>query len=225
MSLAPIAANQRRSEVQLAKQFERERPAILGALLDIVAHGLKQLPQAHVPDLPRLADFALLGTAIEEAFTAAGAFLAAFNCSQAVATDATVEANPVVVAIAAFMEDRDSWDGTTAQLWRELQTRDQSEARPTETKLWPRDPGSFGVALTKGMATLRKIGIEALRDRATSRQRTRMLHLRRINQEEQSSQEPQAARTSDRSDRSDRSDVQESERAVAKIIPLPGGRH
>ena len=35
--------------------------------------------------------------------------------------------NPVAAAIAA-------WDGTTTQLWRELQARDQTEARPTETK-------------------------------------------------------------------------------------------
>jgi hypothetical protein len=223
MNLAPVAANARRSKEQLTKQFERERPAILGALLDIVAHGLKQLPQTHVRDLPRLADFALLGVAIEEAFTTAGAFLAAFHSSQAIATDTVVEADPVTTAIAAFMENRDAWHGTTALLWHELQARDQSEARPTETKLWPHDPISFGIALTQGIATLRKIGIEVIRDRATSRSRTRMVHLRRIDQEEQSPEQSEEARASDRLDRSDRSDgsePQESDRAVAKIVPL-----
>jgi hypothetical protein len=43
-------------------------------VLDIIAHGLKQLPHVTVPDPPRLIDFALWGTAIEQAFGAAGSF-------------------------------------------------------------------------------------------------------------------------------------------------------
>ena len=134
MNLSPVARGQRRSEKQFWRDFERARPAIFGALLDVVAHGLKQLPNTYVPDLPRLADFALWGVAIEGAFAPTGSFLRAFTASQAVAVDATVEASPVATAIAAFMEDRSSWDGSTTQLWRKLQTRDQAEARPTETK-------------------------------------------------------------------------------------------
>jgi hypothetical protein len=40
---------QRRSEARLWKEFERERPAIFGALLDIIAHGLKQLQNTASP--------------------------------------------------------------------------------------------------------------------------------------------------------------------------------
>jgi hypothetical protein len=128
-----------------------ERPAIFGALLDVIAHGLRQLPHVTVPDPPRLIDLALLGTAIEQAFAPAGSFLRAFTASQAAATDATVEVSPVATAIAAFMEDRGGWDGTTTELWRQLQARDQTEARPTEMKGWPKDPISFGIALTKAV--------------------------------------------------------------------------
>jgi hypothetical protein len=49
---------QRRSEARLWKEFERKRPAIFGALLDIIALGLKQLPHVTVPDPPRLIDTA-----------------------------------------------------------------------------------------------------------------------------------------------------------------------
>ena len=114
--------------------------------------------------------------------------------------------NPVAAAIAA-------WDGTTTQLWRELQARDQTEARPTETKGWPKDPVSFGIALAKTLPTLRKIGVEATRDRLKSRKRTPMLHLRRIEQEEQ----PQHWAP----EGSERSEGLASNRALAKIIPFP----
>ena len=108
MNLSHVAARQRRSEARLWKDFEQSRPAIFGALLDIVAHGLKQRPHTHVPDLPRLADFALWGAAIEGAFAPAGSFLAALGASQTTATDAVIEVSPVAAAIAAFMEDRDT---------------------------------------------------------------------------------------------------------------------
>jgi hypothetical protein len=219
MNLSHVAARQRRSEARLWKDFEQARPAIFGALLDIVAHGLKQRPHTHVPDLPRLADFALWGAAIEGAFASAGSFLAAFGASQTTATDAVIEVSPVAAAIAAFMEDRDTWDGTTTQLWRELQARDQAEARPTETKGWPKDPVSFGIVLAKTIPTLRKVGVEVTKDRATDRKRTPMLHLRRIEQKEQPQQQRQAASTAERSEASE---GLASNRALAtKIIPFP----
>jgi hypothetical protein len=37
-------------------RLEAERPPILGALLDAVAHGLERLPQTRLEKLPRMAD-------------------------------------------------------------------------------------------------------------------------------------------------------------------------
>ena len=68
LTLAPIAEQQRRSEAELWSEFERARPAILGALLDAVAHGLRTLPRVRLERLPRMADFAIWATACETAF-------------------------------------------------------------------------------------------------------------------------------------------------------------
>jgi hypothetical protein len=44
LTLPPISDAQRRPEVELWSEFEHARPGILGALLDIVAHGCNTLP-------------------------------------------------------------------------------------------------------------------------------------------------------------------------------------
>jgi hypothetical protein len=170
-----------------------------------------------VPDPPRLFDFVLWGTAIEQAFGAPGSFLAAFAACQTTALDSVIELNPVAAAIAAFMEDKDGWDGTSTELWHELKARDGTEARPTETKGWPRDPISFGIALTKTLPTLRNIGVEVTRERSTSRKRTSTVHLRRIREENQPQQQDTAAEGSERSEGLEGS----NNPALVKSIPFP----
>jgi hypothetical protein len=65
LTLGPIGEEQRRSETELWREFELARPAILGALLDAAAHGLRAVGSVHLGRLPRMADFALWATACE----------------------------------------------------------------------------------------------------------------------------------------------------------------
>jgi hypothetical protein len=57
---------------------EKERPRILGALLDAVAQGLRMLPQTELDELPRMADFAVWATACESGLWPAGTFWEAY---------------------------------------------------------------------------------------------------------------------------------------------------
>ena len=66
LTLGPIGEEQRRSETELWREFELARPAILGALLDAAAHGLRAVGSVHLGRLPRMADFALWATACEQ---------------------------------------------------------------------------------------------------------------------------------------------------------------
>ena len=59
LTLPPVADARRQSERELWRQFELARPRILGALLDLVVHGLRTLPGIGLDRLPRMADFAL----------------------------------------------------------------------------------------------------------------------------------------------------------------------
>jgi hypothetical protein len=53
LSLAPIGEQQRRSEIDLWREFEIARPRILGALLDAAVRGLQSLPDVRLASLPR----------------------------------------------------------------------------------------------------------------------------------------------------------------------------
>ena len=63
--LGPIGEEHRRSESELWREFELARPAILGALLDAMSHGLRAVGSVDLAGLPRMADFALWATACE----------------------------------------------------------------------------------------------------------------------------------------------------------------
>ena len=76
LTLEAIPENRRRPQAELWAAFEAERPRILGGLLDAAVEGLKRLPATRLPNLPRMADFALWVTACEMALWPAGTFWA-----------------------------------------------------------------------------------------------------------------------------------------------------
>jgi hypothetical protein len=81
LALGPIREECRRLEAELWAVFEAEHPRILGALPDVVVHGLRTLPHTRLDRLPRMADFALWATACETALWPAGTFMAAYSGS------------------------------------------------------------------------------------------------------------------------------------------------
>jgi hypothetical protein len=58
VELDPIDDHRRLLETQLLESFERQKPQLLGALLDEVADVLRRLPEVRLDSLPRMADFA-----------------------------------------------------------------------------------------------------------------------------------------------------------------------
>jgi hypothetical protein len=74
--LEVIPDTERRTEAELHAVFTTARPRILGALLDVVVHGLIQLPQTRLNRLPRMADYAVWMRACETAIWSAGMHLA-----------------------------------------------------------------------------------------------------------------------------------------------------
>ena len=78
--LAPIPPDRRRPKQDIEAAFRVEVPFILGALLDAASTAIRRRPGLTLPELPRMADFALLGEAAAPALGwEQGAFLHAYS--------------------------------------------------------------------------------------------------------------------------------------------------
>jgi hypothetical protein len=155
LTLEQIPETKRRPEKELWAEFEREQPLILGALFDAVAHGLRMLPKTKLDTLPRLADFALWATACETSLWPTGTFLAAYTGNRDEAVDSVIDADPVAIAVRAFMASRTDWTGTATDLLAELGDEKQRKA-----KLWPDSPRALSGRLRRAATPLRKVGVD-----------------------------------------------------------------
>ena len=88
--------------------FERKRPRILGALLDVVSHGLKTLPDVVLDRKPRMADFAVWVTACEGALWKKGTFMAAYTGNIQESVETVLE-NDEVAAVLRTIYPHSSW--------------------------------------------------------------------------------------------------------------------
>ena len=150
LTLAPIAAWQRRPETALWREFEVARPQILGGLLDAAAHGLRMRPHVRLQRLPRMADFALWATACESAFRPAGTFEATYSNNRRHAIEDIVDADPVAAHVREIMADRAQWTGSASDLLQSGSNRSG----------WPKSPRALAGRLRRAQTFLRTVGIE-----------------------------------------------------------------
>ena len=167
LMLDPIPEEKRRAERELWAEFETERPRMLGALLDAVVHGLKQLPRVRLDRLPRMADFALWATACETAFQPAGTFMKAYTANRDEAVVSVVESDSVALTVSTFMRALQEWNGTATDLLGVLAAA--ADDRIAKSKTWPENARALSGRLRRAAPFLRKLGIEIAFTRDTSR--------------------------------------------------------
>jgi len=71
LELDPIDGRRRQSESQLIEAYEQLKPLLFGALLDELSKAIRFLPDVRLAELPRMADFARIITALDLADAAA----------------------------------------------------------------------------------------------------------------------------------------------------------
>ena len=176
LTLEPIADDRRRPERELLADFERERPRILGALLDAVVHGLRELPRVRLDRLPRMADFAIWATACEGALWPAGTFMTAYAGNREEAVESVLAADPVAEAVRELMGDKTIWNGTASDLLGALGEKTAEVVR--KNKNWPATANVLSRRLRRAATFLRKVGIGVNCTRQ-GRGGSRMIHLSR----------------------------------------------
>jgi hypothetical protein len=89
------------------------------------------------------------------------------------------------------METRQAWDGTATGLLKELSDL-VGEAAPKD-KEWSKTPRALSGALRRVTPALREVGIVVERERAQSRERARIIHLRKVAETPSVASEPSAS--------------------------------
>jgi Domain of unknown function (DUF3854) len=163
------------------RQFDASIPGLLGALFDYVAGGLREQSNVKLPELPRMADFALFAAACELARAGSpDAFLRAYRENQAGANEQVLDESPVACAVRQFMADRDEWQGTPTELLEQMNGH-VTEAQRKDRE-WPKKPNTLSNKLKRLAPSLRKAARIDVRigDRDPDRKRTRQTVLRRL---------------------------------------------
>jgi hypothetical protein len=169
LHLERIPTNKRKEESVFWREFDEDKPLILGAIFDVLAKALQIYPTLDLPKLPRLADFARYGYAIAEAAGFGGdKFLQAYFKNIDGMHDAAIEANPLAQVVVEFMKDKSKWTGTAAKLLG-LLTGIAVNMNLNQSKDWPKDAASFGKELNLIATNLQFKGIHFERSRKNER--------------------------------------------------------
>src|SRR6516164_8629585 len=155
LTLEPIPEERRKADQALQDELNRARPKILGALLNLIVIGLQRLPRIRLERLPRMADFALWGTACERM---PGAFMRGYEENRKSAVETILEADLVATAIKGLMASRKEWKGNASQLLAALEEAVGEKA--AKSKNWPASAEMLGRSLRRPATFLRKVGIE-----------------------------------------------------------------
>ncbi|WP_369196190.1 ATP-binding protein [Streptomyces djakartensis] len=179
LDLQLIDSEHRRSEEELDATFEAVRPAVLGALFDVLACVLAVLPGVRLESMPRMADFARVLAAVDQ--TQGWNTLADYLATSAnVATDA-MEGDLFAMAIAHLVEQAGTWQGTAGQLLEALPT---PLVRPPN---WPKDATRASGRVKRLAPLLRSIGVMVDdTQRSRDRHRHRLLTLSRAPADDES---------------------------------------
>jgi len=176
----PLSDDQRREEREFWAAFEAARPAILGALCDIVAGGLKRLPGLKLDRLPRRADFARWGAVCAPGWGSdAAEFIADYEENRSEAMAAAAEASLLLPLIEAVLArtglDAAGFDGTATELLKRL---DEVCGEAERKQQWfPKTASQLGGALNRIAPLLRLRRIEFQRYKV-GRGRDRRIALR-----------------------------------------------
>lgn len=158
VTLPAIPDQERRAEADLAADFASLSPSILGLLLDAMVAAMRTLPGLRLPNLPRMADFALLAYAAAPAFGWTGdAMLECLERNRHTAALATIDDpfGEAVVQLAASCE----WSGTAGELLEAV------AASPTpldalKSRSWPKDATRLAQKLRRIAPAMRLAGVD-----------------------------------------------------------------
>ncbi len=166
--LPRIGEGGRRTERELKAAFDREWPAILGALCSAVSAGLRNLDNVRLERPPRMADFAQWVVACETGFGwEPGTFLAAYEANRSDAAKVALENDPFGSELIRIVRDHrpTGYSGTATQLLSIL--NDHAAQAVKNMRSWPSTAAALGTLVRRAAPLLRAEGY-AITDHRTA---------------------------------------------------------
>jgi hypothetical protein len=178
--LPPLPKGARRLEDQFWAAFDLEHPRMLGAVLDAVSAMLRLVPTLSIEDPPRMADFALVGVAVETHLgLPSGTFLRAYEENRNAAAKLALAESGIVEPLRHFLAALGGeFHGTPSRLYDSLQASENPVViRARRSRKWPRSVNSFSGLLRRLSQSFDKVGLLYEDGRDNSHARNRYIHL------------------------------------------------
>lgn len=180
--LPVISDSARKPESAAQRRFEVMHPSLLGGLCTALSHALRELPNVSLPKMPRMADFAVWGTAAEGALEwSSGAFMRAYQANQDAGMEAALDAAPFAEAVIHFIEARQQWRGTATDLLNVLESIILDRVKRAAD--WPKSGKGVSNALKRAGALLRYHQITVERARRSGTKGDRILEITKVSKQ------------------------------------------
>ena len=176
INLPVIQETERRTEQEYWGAFAESHPRMLGLVLDGVVTALRQLPTVNETSYPRMADFAKFGTAGETAYWPPGTFMSAYHMNIAGVVDDTLEADPVSMALMAFMENETECSATADEWLKKLVTKKDA----AKADKFPKNGRALSSRFSRAEPFLQEKGLIMSTYREDNYMRTRKITFKRI---------------------------------------------
>jgi hypothetical protein len=197
LRLPSLTGHKRVAEATLWESFERDRPKILGALLDGVVHALAHLQDTPTPDL-RMADFARWAAAGVPAFGATGEqFVAAYSENRAAALKSSLEASllaKLIIRLVGQSPKGIEGEPSTIHELLAIHTAREDEKRSRD---FPSNAQVMSKRLTHLAPALREVGIHVVTThKGTGKTKKRWLQLTPLGTDGTQGTDPEVASAS-----------------------------
>jgi hypothetical protein len=166
VELERIPDGARKTEEQIWELFAKEHPRLLGALFDILSQAITLKPSIKLSRRPRLADWGEYAAAVYEVMGwGAEQFLSDWDEIVKVQNRSTLDGSPVAQAIIKFMEDRESFEGSSTELHKKLEAiAEEIGVSIVRDKAWPKSARWLWRRIQEVVPLLVGVGIAASRE-------------------------------------------------------------
>jgi len=179
VGLSNIEKEKRRTEEELFTEFEKCKPEILGAFLDVLVRAMQLYPQVNPAELFRMADFTKWGCAISRGLgNTEKEFLGAYALKVKAQSEEAAHASPIAtVLLDSFASLKEPWEETPTQLYMRLNEHAKVLGISTRQKAWPKAPNTLVRQLNELAPSLKSLGLEIETGIRTGLERTRKIRI------------------------------------------------